>query len=103
MDSPTTGATSKSLGVWSLASGLVAIFGVLMIGQASFGWLPGFDPADWLRVATGWMIPVGCIAAIALGVLSVRRESRRLYGIAGIVLAMTTILIFIAYLLMNPY
>lgn len=100
---PATGAASRSLGFWSLVSGLVAIFGVLMIGQASFEWVQGFDPADWLRVATGWMIPLGCIAAIMFGVLSLRRGSGRSYGIVGIVLAIATVAIFIAYLVTHPY
>jgi len=94
----------KALGVLSLVSGLVAVFGMLMIGQASGSEiLPGFDPPGWLRVATGWMIPIGVLAALGFGIPAVARRSGRSLGIAGMVLAAATVLISVAYLITHPY
>ncbi len=94
---------SKALGVWSLVCGVFAIVGVAMIAQASFGAAESFDPPGWLRILTGWMLPIGAIAAVILGIMSVKRDSGRNFGLAGITLAVIMVGIFVAMLVMNPY
>lgn len=94
----------KLLGVWALIFGLVSVFGMLMIGQASGSELiPGFDPPGWFRVVTGWMIPVGVLAASGFGILAAVRRSGRWLGILGMVLAVATVLISVNYLVTHPY
>lgn len=87
-----------STGLWSLVCGLASVVGVLMIGQASFGWIPAFDPAGWLRVVSGWLIPIGVIGGFSLGVVSVRRGSGRRLGVAGMVAALVAVGGFVAML-----
>lgn len=100
-------AASADRGAWfglsSFVLGLVSLVGVLMIGQASFGWFGSFDPAGWLRVVTGWMFPVGALGAVILGVLSLRRSSGRVPGIAGVLLAVVSAGAFIAMIATHPY
>jgi hypothetical protein len=91
-----------TLGLWCLASGLVAAVGVAMIGQATFGWA-AFDPPGWLRVMTGWMFPVGIVASAILGALSLKRDSGRMLGIAGLVLAVLSAVVFFAILASVDY
>jgi cytochrome c-type biogenesis protein CcmH/NrfF len=92
-----------SLGLWSIVFGVVALVGVTMIAQASFGTFGGFDPPGWLRITTAWMLPVGAIAAVAFGVLSVSRRSARPVGMVGIALAAASVAIFVAMLATHPY
>ncbi len=91
---PSTGR-SPTLGLWGLACGLAAVFGVAMIGQATFGWVPSFDPPEWLRIVTFWMLPVGVVPSVILGTLSLKRASRRTPAIAGLVLAVLSAVAFI--------
>jgi Mn2+/Fe2+ NRAMP family transporter len=85
-----------TLGLWCLVSALVAAVGVTMVGQATFEWVPAFDPPGWLRVVTFWMIPVGEIAAAILGALSLKRNSGRTLGIVGLLVAVLSAVAFYA-------
>lgn len=102
-DQVVTKQESGPLGAWSLACGVIALVGVLMIGQASWEWIPSFDPPGWLRIITGWMLPIGSIAAFVLGVLSVVKRSGRSLGLAGIALGVLSVGIFVGYLVTHPY
>lgn len=102
-DTSAEAPATKAFGLWSLVSGLLAFVGVMMIGQASYEWVPGFDPAGWLRIVTGWVLPAGVIAAVALGVLSLRRDSGRRLGVGGMLLAAISLGIFIAMIVTTPY
>jgi hypothetical protein len=83
--------------------GLAAAFGVAMIGQATYDWVSGFDLPGWLRIISGWMFPLGVIAAAILGTLSLKRDSGRLAGIAGLVLAVLSVVTFFAMLMSYDY
>jgi hypothetical protein len=95
--------SGPSAGIWSLFFGLLSVVGLALIGQASFGWIPAFDPAGWLRIVSGWMIPVGMIGAVVFGVRSLRRGSGRGLGITGLALAMLTLGAFVAMLVTADY
>ena len=93
---PSSARRGPTPGLWSLVGGIVAAAGVVMIGQATFGWAPAFDPPGWLRVVTGWMLPVGVIAATILGALSLKQDSGRTLGVVGLVLAVLSAVAFFA-------
>lgn len=82
------GTSSSVLGLWCFVCGLLAAAGVAMIGQATYGWVSGFDPPGWLRIVTFWMLPAGVIASAILGTLSLKRNSGRRWGITGLALTM---------------
>jgi hypothetical protein len=77
-------------------AGLVAAVSVAMIGQASFGWTPGFDPPGWLRIVTFWMLPAGVIASAILGTLSLKRDAGRSLGMTGLALTLLSVGAFFA-------
>src|SRR5512138_3209649 len=57
------GWSTPNLGLWCLVCGLAAGAGVAIIGQATFGWVSGFDPPGWLRIGTFWIFPAGVVAS----------------------------------------
>lgn len=93
---PSQRGSGPALGRWCLVSGLVAAVSVALIGQASFGWVPGFDPPGWLRIVTFWMLPVSVIATAIVGTLSLRRDAGRSLGMTGIALAVLSTCAFFA-------
>ena len=95
-DASSSARRGLTLGLWCLACGLVAAVGVAMIGQATFEWVPAFDPPGWLRVMTFWMLPAGVVASAVLGALSLKRDSARTLGIAGLLLAVLSAVAFFA-------
>jgi Mn2+/Fe2+ NRAMP family transporter len=95
-DASSSARRGLTLGLWCLACGLIAAVGVAMIGQASFGWVPAFDPPGWLRVTTFWMLPVGVVGSSIFGALSLKRYSGRTLGIAGLLLAVLSVVAFFA-------
>lgn len=98
------GTGNPTLGLWGLAAGLAAVAGTAMIGQATFGWVTGFDPPGWLRIAAAWLLPFGAAAAILLGALSLRRDSSdRRPGVAGLVLALLSFAAFVLMLASVEY
>jgi hypothetical protein len=100
---PSQGRSGPALGGWCLVSGLVAAVSVAMIGQASFGWAPGFDPPGWLRIVTFWMLPVGVIASAILGTLSLKWDAGRRLGMAGLAFAVLSVGAFFAMLMSVDY
>lgn len=91
------------LGALSLVCGLIAVVGLALTAQASFGTFSAFDPPGWLRILSGWGIFIGIVAAGMLGVLSVRLRSARTAGVIGIALAVGVVVIFVAMLATHPY
>jgi hypothetical protein len=101
--SPGTERRSPALGLWCLAGGLGAAVGVAMIGQATYDWVSGFDPPGWLRIVTGWMFPMGVIASAILGTLSLKGNSGRQAGVAGLALSALSVVVFFAMLMSYDY
>lgn len=85
------GRSSPALGLWCLVGGLAAALGVTMVGQATYGYVAGFDPPGWLRIVTFWMLPAGVIAAAVLGTLSLKRNAGRRSAVSGLVLALLSV------------
>ena len=77
-----------------MVGGLLPVAGVAMMGQATYGWLPSFDPPGWLRIVVIWMFPIGVIASAILGVLSAGRT----LAIIGLALSVLSFAAFIAML-----
>ncbi len=94
--SPGRGGTA--VGPWCLVCGLVAAVGAAMIGQATYGWISGFDPPGWLRIVTFWMLPAGVIGSAIFGTLSLKGNSERMLGITGLALAALSSSAFFAML-----
>ena len=95
--------SSPMLGLWCFVGGLAAAVGVVMIGQATYGWVSEFDPPGWLRIVTAWLLPIGVVASAILGTLSLKRNSGRRLGITGLVLAMLSVGVFFAMLASFDY
>jgi hypothetical protein len=93
-----SGATGQgsTLGLWCLVCGLVALLGVAMVGQATFGWVSGFDPPGWLRIVTFWMFPAGVVAAAILGALALKEDSGRAPAVVGLVVGALAAVAFFA-------
>ncbi|MGE5464556.1 MAG: hypothetical protein ACM3PS_14445 [Syntrophothermus sp.] len=89
---------SPTLGLWCLVCGLIAAVSVVMVGQATYGWVSGFDPPGWLRILAFWMFPVSVIASVILGALSLKRHSRRILGATGLALDLLSVGAFFAML-----
>jgi hypothetical protein len=97
------GRSSPTPGLWSLVGGLVAAVGVAMIGQATYGWVSGFDPPGWLRIVTFWMLPAGVMASAILGTLALKQNSGRMLGITGLALAVLSVGAFFVMLVSVDY
>ena len=97
------GMSSLTPGLWCLVCGFVAAISVAMIGQATYGWVSGFDPPGWLRIVAFWMLPAGVIAAAILGTLSLKQNSGRLLGITGLALAALSVGAFFVMLVSVDY
>jgi hypothetical protein len=95
--------SNSTPGLWCLVSGLVAVVGVAMIGQATYEWVSGFDPPGWLRIVTAWMFPIGVIASAIFGTLSLKRNSGAILGITGLALAVLSVGAFFALLASAVY
>ncbi len=95
--------TAPALGLWCFVCGLVALAGVAMIGQATYGWLLRFDPPGWLWIVTFWMFPAGLIASAVLGALSLQRNAGRRLGITGLALSVVSVAAFFALVMSVDY
>lgn len=80
-------------GVLSLVAGLVAAFGVTMVGLTSF--LADFNPPDWVRLVSMIPIPFAVIASVGFGLAGFRGRGRAL-AIAGLVISAASTAAFIA-------
>lgn len=99
-DASSSAAGRPPIGLWGLVFGLVAALSVVMIGQASFGWLAAYDPPGWLRIVTFWLFPVSVIVSTILGALALKRDSGRAPAIAGLVLTALAAVVFFAMVLL---
>jgi len=80
-------------GIVSLAAGLVAAFGVTMVGLTSF--IADFNPPGWVRIATMVPIPFALIVSVGFGVAGFRGRGRWL-ATAGLVISAASTAAFIA-------
>lgn len=96
-----TGKSNPTFGVFALVMGLIAVAGVTAIWLVSAA--PNFDMPGWLRIVSGWSIPVGVLGAIALGVLARARRSGVALSTIGFALAAAAVIEFGVMIAMNPY
>jgi hypothetical protein len=89
------------LGAIALVLGIVACAGVAAIWLVSSA--PGFDMPGWLRIASGWAIPIGGLGAVALGIAARMRRSGAGLAVGGFVLAAAAAIAFVVMIASNPY
>lgn len=90
-----------TLGAISLVMGLAACVGVTAIWLVSSA--PWFGMPGWLRIVSGWAIPVGLLGAVGFGVVARVRRSGVGLSTAGLVFASVSVIEFVAMILANPY
>lgn len=84
---------SRSLfGILAFLLAVVTAGSVAMIGFTSF---TAFDPRGWLRIITMAPFPMTLIASVGFGLAGFKKNSGRLWAIAGLVLAALTVVAFI--------
>lgn len=91
---------SSLLGALSLVMGLLACAGVTAIWLVS---TTAFDMPGWLRILSGWIIPVGLLGAVGLGVAARVRRSGVGLSTAGFILAGLAVIEFGVMIAANPY
>ena len=96
----TTRKHSPLLGALSLVMGLLACVGVTAIWFVS---TPSFDMSDWLRILSGWMFPMGVLAAVGFGVAARAKRSGIALSTVGLILAGQSVVGFVVMIVMNPY
>ncbi len=89
------------LGMISAIMGVLATFGLAAIWMVST--VPWFDMPGWLRIVSGWMIPVGVLGAIGFGIAGRLKRSGVGLSTVGLVLAGACVVGFIVMILANPY
>lgn len=87
-------------GAVSLVMGLLACAGVTAIWAVS---TTSFDMPGWLRIVSGWMIPVGVSGAFILGMVARMQRSGVGFSTAGIVFAVLAVIEFVVMIAVNPY
>ena len=88
---PTNNSRSL-LGILAFLLAVVTAGSVAMIGFTSF---TAFDPPGWLRIITMAPSPVTLFASVGFGLAGFKKNSGRLWAIAGLVLAALTVVAFI--------
>lgn len=71
-----------TLGILSLATGVIALGSVTMIVLTSNS--ADFNPPDWVRIATMAPLPFAIIASLALGAASFARRAGRVWAAVGV-------------------
>lgn len=99
-DASESGQRSRTLGTLSLVMGLLACAGVTAIWMVSTA---AFDMPGWLRILSGWMFPIGVLAAIGLGVAARVRRSGVGLSTAGFIFAGLSVIEFGVMIAANPY
>ena len=79
-------------GAISFLSAIAAAGSVAMIGFTSF---TAFDPPGRLRIATMVPLPFAIILSIGFGLAGIKRNSGRVWAIAGLALIVLSIVAFI--------
>lgn len=82
-------------GLLSVIFGIATAGSTAMIGVTSF---TSFDPPGWLRIATMAPLPFLIILAVGFGIRGIKRNSGRVWSIAGLVLTALSLLAFIILL-----
>lgn len=88
------------MGVLSFVLALVVALGGIMVWLTSE--LEGFNPPDWIRIATMAPAPFLAILSGAFGFLGLKGRGRP-WAIAGLVIVAITLASFIYLLASNPY
>ena len=73
MDARAERQPSKSVGAIAAVLGLISVATVIFIGFSSF---TAFHPGDWLAIAALVLFGVSWLAAVALGIVALRRAGR---------------------------
>lgn len=79
-------------GVFSFLLALATAGSVAMIGFTSF---TSYNPPDWLRIATMAPLPFLMILSFGFGLVGLKRNSGRVWAIAGLVLTALSVVAFI--------
>lgn len=90
-----------ALGMVSAVMGALACLGLAAIWTVSTS--ESFDMPGWLRIVSGWAMPVGVLAAIGFGVFGRARRSGAVAANVGLVLSGACVVGFVVLLLANPY
>lgn len=83
----------------SLVFALVAAASTAMIGATSF--LGGFNPPDWVRVATMAPFPFAATAAIAFAISARRQSTGRGLAAWGLVIALASVAAFVVMIVIG--
>jgi len=86
------------LATLALVAALIAGGGMAMVGLASFA--DGFDPPNWVRIASMVPIPFAIVAAVGCGVFGLDTPARR-RAILGLVLTGLSIVAFVVMIVMG--
>lgn len=95
-----SGERNSLLGMLSLVLGLLACAGVTLIWLVSISTI---EMSGWLRILSGWMIPVGILGAIGFGVAARMRRSGVGLSTAGFIVAAVAVIEFGVMIAANPY
>ncbi|MHB9002773.1 MAG: hypothetical protein ACYC6C_01740 [Coriobacteriia bacterium] len=88
------------MGVLSFALALLVAIGAVMVWVTST--IEGFNPPDWIRIATMAPAPFLAILSAAFGFLGLKGRGRTL-AIAGLVIIAMSLASFVYLLVSNPY
>jgi hypothetical protein len=84
-------------GVVSAWSGGLAVLGLAWVWLIS---MTSFDPAESLRIAGSWLVPVGVVGAVLAGTFGLHGPGRR-WALTGLSLAAVVVVAFVV--LYNVY
>lgn len=84
-------------GVVSAWSGGLAVLGLAWVWLIS---MTSFDPAESLRIAGSWLVPVGLVGAVLTGTFGLHGPGRR-WALTGLSLAAVVVVAFVV--LYNVY
>lgn len=82
-------------GILALLSGILTALGVGMVGFTSF---TDFNPPGWLRIISMAPLPFMIALAVGFGWAGLKRNSGRSWAIAGLSLAVLSVVAFILML-----
>lgn len=91
-EQPTSKQNRSLQGVLSFAWAMATAGSVAMIGFTSF---TAFNPPGWLRIVTMAPLPFLIILSTGFGVTAIRKNSGRVWAIAGVILTALAVVAFI--------
>lgn len=92
---------SPALGMVSMIMGILACLGLAATWMVST--VASFDMPGWLRIVSGWAIPVGVLAGIGFGAAGRARRSGIAASNVGLALSAACVVGFVVMILANPY